>query len=104
MRRRRGSLLISVVSFLLIAGAFETTRYQRFQERQELYQLILKSYDNPYPAYQPPAPKKPSRPHRPANQSQPAANGLEAGTMPPSGAQQTTPPPPTTASQQAESS
>ena len=48
MRKRRGTILLSVTSLLLIGGAFESQRYANFQERQALYHLILQSYQHPY--------------------------------------------------------
>ena len=50
MKKHRGTILLSVVSLLLIGGAFESQRYANFQERQALYRLILQSYVHPYQA------------------------------------------------------
>ena len=48
MRKRRGTILLSVISLLLIGGAFETQSFVNFQSRQSLYRLILHSYEHPY--------------------------------------------------------
>ena len=48
MKKHAGTVLLSVISLLLIGGAFETQRYVNFQSRQTLYRLILQSYDHPY--------------------------------------------------------
>lgn len=57
MRKRRGTLLLSVVSLLVIGGAFESQRFVNFHRRQTLYRLILQSYQQPYTA---PAAVKPN--------------------------------------------
>lgn len=48
MKKRHGTILLSVISLLLIGGAFETQRYVNFRSRQTLYRLILQAYEHPY--------------------------------------------------------
>ncbi|GEO50190.1 hypothetical protein [Lactiplantibacillus pentosus] len=52
MKKHRGTILLSVISLLMIGGAFETQRYMNFRARQHLHYLILESYDHPYQAKQ----------------------------------------------------
>jgi len=47
MLRRRGSILLSVMAFLLIFGAFESFRYHNFVQRQEIYRYMLTEYRKP---------------------------------------------------------
>lgn len=47
MLRQRGSILLSVMAFLLIFGAFESFRYHNFVQRQELYRYMLIEYRKP---------------------------------------------------------
>ncbi|AVK63300.1 hypothetical protein C5Z26_03930 [Lactobacillus sp. CBA3606] len=49
MKKRRGTILLSVMSFLLIFGAFESHRYNSYVQRQTLYRFMLKAYREPAP-------------------------------------------------------
>ena len=44
MKKRRGTILFSVIIFLAIFGTFESQRYISFQQRENLYELMLKTY------------------------------------------------------------
>ncbi|AVK60694.1 hypothetical protein C5Z25_02550 [Lactobacillus sp. CBA3605] len=47
MKKRRGMMLLSVMSFLLIFGAFESHRYISYVQRQTIYRYMLKAYREP---------------------------------------------------------
>lgn len=47
MKRRSGTMLLSIISLLVIGGAFESQRYANFRERQAMYRLIIQSFDHP---------------------------------------------------------
>lgn len=46
-KTRPGTMMLSVISFLMIGGAFEAQRYVNFQERQALYHAIIGSFEHP---------------------------------------------------------
>ncbi|RRK09541.1 hypothetical protein D1831_12155 [Lactiplantibacillus garii] len=47
MKPRLGTMLLSVISLLIIGGAFEAQRYANFVERQSMYRLIIQSFEHP---------------------------------------------------------
>ncbi|BDZ31206.1 hypothetical protein RA086_08635 [Lactiplantibacillus sp. WILCCON 0030] len=52
MKTHRGSILLSVLAFLMIFGAFESFRYHEFAQRQAIYREMLVEYRKS-PAKQP---------------------------------------------------
>ncbi|KRO25823.1 hypothetical protein [Lactiplantibacillus fabifermentans] len=63
MKKRRGTILFSVIIFLAIFGTFESQRYISFQQRENLYELILKTYREPAPAAVQKGTKSAGQPH-----------------------------------------
>lgn len=47
MRRRTGSILLSVVAFLTIFAGFESFRYHNFVQRQVVYRDLIHDYRQP---------------------------------------------------------
>lgn len=78
MLRRRGSILLSVMAFLLIFGAFESFRYHNFVQRQELYRYMLTEYRKP--PTQPPVQNNTSQSDKPAKH--PTKPPVAAQSMP----------------------
>jgi len=47
VKRRAGSILLSVVAFLTIFAGFESFRYHNFVQRQAMYHYLLVDYHKP---------------------------------------------------------
>lgn len=47
MKRRAGSILLSVMAFLTIFAGFESFRYHNFVQRQAMYHYLLVDYRKP---------------------------------------------------------
>ncbi|MFC6181092.1 hypothetical protein [Lactiplantibacillus daowaiensis] len=47
MKKRRGTILLSVLSFILIFSAFETYRYLNYVQRQQVYHALIYDYQHP---------------------------------------------------------
>ncbi|MFD1421411.1 hypothetical protein [Lactiplantibacillus songbeiensis] len=45
--KHRGTVLFSVLSFVLIFSAFETYRYLNYVQRQQVYQTLINDYRHP---------------------------------------------------------
>jgi len=45
--KHRGTVLLSVLSFVLIFSAFETSRYLNYVQRQQVYQALINDYRHP---------------------------------------------------------
>jgi len=46
--KHRGTVLLSVISFMLIFSAFETYRYFNYVQRQQVYQTLIRDYQQPH--------------------------------------------------------
>jgi len=47
VKRRAGSILLSVMAFLTIFAGFESFRYHNFVQRQAMYHYLLVDYHKP---------------------------------------------------------
>ncbi|VDG19258.1 hypothetical protein [Lactobacillus sp. CBA3606] [Lactiplantibacillus mudanjiangensis] len=46
MRKHRGTILLSVLSFIFIFSTFETYRYLNYVQRQQVYHLLIDDYQH----------------------------------------------------------